>query len=93
MGQEITLVDGRIQQSNFHNHPLMRMSQAPKIEVYLAQDRLRADRAGRTDSAAYSACGEQRHLCRYWQENTDLAASAKRVQLGLGICALSNEKP
>jgi len=34
MGQEITLVDGRIQQSNFHNHPLMRMRQTPKIEVY-----------------------------------------------------------
>jgi isoquinoline 1-oxidoreductase beta subunit len=34
MGQEITLVDGKIQQSNFHNHPVMRMRQAPKIEVY-----------------------------------------------------------
>jgi isoquinoline 1-oxidoreductase beta subunit len=34
MGQEITLVDGKIQQSNFHNHPLMRMKQAPKIAVY-----------------------------------------------------------
>jgi isoquinoline 1-oxidoreductase beta subunit len=34
LGQEITLVDGRVQQSNFHNHPLMRMRQAPKIEVY-----------------------------------------------------------
>ncbi len=34
LAQEITLVDGRIQQSNFHNHPLMRMRQTPKIEVY-----------------------------------------------------------
>jgi isoquinoline 1-oxidoreductase beta subunit len=34
MGQEITLVDGKIQQTNFHNHPLMRMKQVPKIEVY-----------------------------------------------------------
>jgi isoquinoline 1-oxidoreductase beta subunit len=34
MGQEITLVDGMIQQSNFHNHPLMRMRQTPKMEVY-----------------------------------------------------------
>ncbi len=33
MGQEITLEDGKIQQSNFHNHPVMRMRQAPKIEV------------------------------------------------------------
>ncbi len=34
MGQEITLVDGKVQQSNFHNHPLLRMRQAPKIEVF-----------------------------------------------------------
>jgi isoquinoline 1-oxidoreductase beta subunit len=34
LGQEITLVDGKIQQSNFDNHPLMRMRQVPKIEVY-----------------------------------------------------------
>jgi isoquinoline 1-oxidoreductase subunit beta len=34
MAQEITLVDGKIQQSNLHDHPLMRMRQVPKIEVY-----------------------------------------------------------
>ena len=34
LGQEITLTDGRIDQSNFHNHPLMRMRQIPPIEVY-----------------------------------------------------------
>jgi isoquinoline 1-oxidoreductase beta subunit len=34
LAQEITIEDGKIQQSNFHNHPLMRMRQAPKIEVY-----------------------------------------------------------
>ena len=34
LAQEITLADGVIQQSNFHNFPLMRMRQTPKIEVY-----------------------------------------------------------
>jgi isoquinoline 1-oxidoreductase subunit beta len=34
LAQEITLANGRIEQSNFHNHPLMRMRQAPKIDVY-----------------------------------------------------------
>jgi isoquinoline 1-oxidoreductase beta subunit len=34
LAQEITLAEGRIQQSNFHNHPVMRMRQTPKIEVY-----------------------------------------------------------
>lgn len=34
LGQEITFVDGKVQQSNFHNHPIMRMRQVPKIDVY-----------------------------------------------------------
>jgi isoquinoline 1-oxidoreductase beta subunit len=34
LAQQITLKDGQIQQSNFHDFPLMRMRQVPKIEVY-----------------------------------------------------------
>ena len=34
LAQQITLADGKVEQSNFHNHPLMRMRQVPKIEVY-----------------------------------------------------------
>jgi len=34
MQQEITLVDGRVQQTNFHMHAPLRMHQAPVIEVY-----------------------------------------------------------
>jgi isoquinoline 1-oxidoreductase beta subunit len=34
LAQQITLSDGKVDQSNFHNHPLMRMRQVPKIEVY-----------------------------------------------------------
>jgi isoquinoline 1-oxidoreductase subunit beta len=32
---EITLEKGRVQQSNFHNYRMLRMDQAPAIEVYL----------------------------------------------------------
>ncbi len=35
MGLEITVKDGRIQQSNFPNYPHMRMAQAPDVEVHL----------------------------------------------------------
>ncbi len=35
MLQEITWADGRgVQQSNFHNHPLLRLKQVPPIDVY-----------------------------------------------------------
>lgn len=34
---EITLKDGAVQQSNFHDYPMLRMPQAPKIEVHIVQ--------------------------------------------------------
>jgi isoquinoline 1-oxidoreductase beta subunit len=34
MQQEITLADGRVQQTNYHQHPLIRMRQAPAIEIF-----------------------------------------------------------
>ncbi len=34
MIQEITFKDGRVTQANFHQHPLLRISQAPSIEVH-----------------------------------------------------------
>lgn len=33
-GQEITFENGAVQQSNFHDYPLLRMSSQPKIEVH-----------------------------------------------------------
>jgi len=32
---EITVQKGRVQQSNFHNYRMLRMDEAPAIEVYL----------------------------------------------------------
>ncbi|MFZ6814492.1 molybdopterin cofactor-binding domain-containing protein [Undibacterium sp. Rencai35W] len=34
---DITLIDGRVQQTNFHNYPVLRMNEMPKINVTLVQ--------------------------------------------------------
>jgi isoquinoline 1-oxidoreductase beta subunit len=34
MQQEITLADGQVQQTNFHQHPLIRFDQQPEIELF-----------------------------------------------------------
>lgn len=34
MGQQITVADGAVQQSNFHDYPLLRMSDTPEIETH-----------------------------------------------------------
>jgi isoquinoline 1-oxidoreductase beta subunit len=34
LGQEITVEDGRVQQSNFDGYPLVRMTDAPRVETY-----------------------------------------------------------
>lgn len=36
---EVTLKNGRVEQSNFHNYRVLRMNQVPRIEVHLVQNR------------------------------------------------------
>jgi isoquinoline 1-oxidoreductase subunit beta len=35
---EITLKDGRVEQANFHNYQMLRMNEAPAIEVHIVQN-------------------------------------------------------
>lgn len=46
LGLEVTVADGRIQQHNFHDYPLMRMADAPTVETYLMPSTLAPSGAG-----------------------------------------------
>jgi isoquinoline 1-oxidoreductase subunit beta len=36
---EITLKDGRVEQSNFHDYQILRLNQAPAVEVHIINSR------------------------------------------------------
>ncbi|HYU33132.1 MAG TPA: xanthine dehydrogenase family protein molybdopterin-binding subunit [Thermoanaerobaculia bacterium] len=43
---EITFRDGRVEQSNFHDYPVLRMSEMPKVEVHIARSTEKMGGAG-----------------------------------------------
>ena len=55
LAQAITIANGRVVQTNFHDYPLLRMNQAPQVEVHFLMTRQPADRAGRAGVAAGGA--------------------------------------
>ena len=44
---EITLKDGRVEQGNFDTYQMLRMNEAPAIEVHIVAERRAAGRNGR----------------------------------------------
>ena len=46
LGLEVTVADGRIQQSNFHDYPVLRMPDAPNVETFLMPSTMAPSGAG-----------------------------------------------
>src|SRR6266481_1925118 len=70
LGNEITIANGRVQQSNFNDFPALRMSEAPRVEAYLVASGESPGGVGETGTACVAAA-----LC-----NAIYAASGKRVR-------------
>jgi isoquinoline 1-oxidoreductase beta subunit len=49
---EITLKNGRVQQTNFHNYQMLRINEAPAIEVHIVQDTEPPGGMGETGTSA-----------------------------------------
>ncbi len=62
LGQEITIEKGRTVQTNFNNFPLLRMRQAPPIEVHFKVTEFAPTGLGRAGAAAGRSGAVQRDL-------------------------------
>jgi isoquinoline 1-oxidoreductase beta subunit len=67
---EVTIVNGRVRQSNFHDYRAMRVSEAPVVDVHLITNHEKPGGVGETGTACAAAA-----LC-----NAIYAASGKRVR-------------
>jgi isoquinoline 1-oxidoreductase beta subunit len=70
LGNEITIADGRVQQSNFHDFQSLRISEAPRVETHLISSSESPGGVGETGTACVAAA-----LC-----NAIFAATGRRVR-------------
>ena len=78
---EITIDKGRVQQSNFHDYRMLRIDQAPKIEVHVIKSGEPPGGIGETGVDRRTAGAAQRDLCR---DRRRLAAAADRSRRDRG---------
>jgi isoquinoline 1-oxidoreductase beta subunit len=67
---EVTIANGRVRQSNFHDYRALRLSEAPQVDVHLIVNQEKPGGVGETGTACAAAA-----LC-----NAIYAASGKRVR-------------
>ena len=67
---EITVKDGRVEQSNFHNYRMLRINEAPVVEVYLVKSAEAPGGIGETGTAALAPA----------LTNAIFAATGKRIR-------------
>jgi isoquinoline 1-oxidoreductase subunit beta len=67
---EVTIADGRVQQSNFSDYAVLRISEAPRIETHLVESSEKPGGVGETGTACVQAA-----VC-----NAVFAATGKRVR-------------
>lgn len=67
---KITFKDGRVEQSNFHDYPVMRMNQMPVVEVFMVSS---LEKPGGIGEPVVATCGPS-------VANAVFAATGKRVR-------------
>jgi isoquinoline 1-oxidoreductase beta subunit len=60
---EVTIKDGHVQQSNFHNYKILRMNEAPSIDVHIVHSMEPPGGLGEAGTSATAPRSHQRHFC------------------------------
>ena len=79
---EITLKNGRVEQTNFDTYQMLRIDEAPAIEVHIVQSSRAAGRHGRGRDVGDRPRGRQRDLCGDRQAPAKAAGRRRRVEAG-----------
>ena len=77
---EITLKDGRVEQSNFDTYQMLRMNEAPAIEVHIVKSPEPPGGMGEAGTSADRARRRQRDLCGDRQAAAKDAGRQRRVE-------------
>ena len=76
---EITLDKGRVQQTNFDNYRIVRMNEAPAIDITLVQSTEKPGGIGEPATALIGPGGRQRALRGDWQARAAACRSRRRT--------------
>ena len=76
----ITIDKGRVQQSNFHDYPMLRINEMPVVEVHIVASNAPAGGVGEPGVPPLARTVCQCDLCRHRQANPEIADSSRRTR-------------
>ena len=88
---KITVKDGRVEQANFDTYQMLRMNEAPAIEVHIVQSSEPPGGMGEAGTSAIVARRDQCDLCGHWQALAQAAGRHCRVEAAIMKCTPGGE--
>jgi isoquinoline 1-oxidoreductase beta subunit len=79
---EITLKDGAVQQSNFHDYPMLTMAEMPRIECHILPEQRAAGGVGEPGTAPIAGTG-QRYPCGHGNAGALIATVATQHRISV----------